>query len=880
MNLSKVKNFDDALIFLSENPNTTVTELRELVARMPANPENDTSSLLYSGSINDGAIWASDIAKNIGLSNNKISIIDNTDAGELMLYDDFIITLRNSAKKENLNFDEIYSGRDENGARINNNSLWDDVSRRFIENSSGKVITITPFSPADSLFAATEFPALLNNPNITHIDGISKSQILSIFNEVKAAGGSDLEALDTARKMVQASSFNHIQDIDIAIDTNGQIIKIGLGEKFTSGLDNILPSLLPENEVGKISLSDTMPNIEHINNDILDALRVGSGYLEKIGVVGDILSLVIATIDAKEAYDNGDKDGAAKIISEWWSGFIGSIAGGAAAISVTAPMIKHLLAFGTPGQIAATLLTLGAGIAGSIGGEKAALYLLEKGQELKLFITSAAQDLMDNISEFWQDIQNHIGDISDDLITSLDWFIKAIAASLRTDPLIIDMKGDGLALDSWQNSKARFDLNNDGITEDTGWTKTNNDDSYLVIDKNANGKIDNISEMFGNQNTAGFDELKLYDSNNDNLINIKDSQFNMLKIWNDKNANGTFDEGEITSISENRITQISLNSKDSFDIIEGNSRTRISEIVFSDGQTRVIHEVFFAFNSQSRIYDNSDEQLGIGFTPNIISMMIPLSRGYGALKSWQVSSTIDPVLLNMALDIINLKPKDFNLIEQKFENFLFRWAGVQNVTEKEVYTAILEMYKDFDPKKVAFLEKITGSDLIFMNPRSFPMSKNAWNLVFDELLTKFLVQGTFKEIFSNASYDFSTDNLHIGSSLEEIINRITSLSSSIRVDNFVNYAYIKKILILNKGQFPDTDFETKIDKMMGIIIGVASIKDFTFTGKVVIGNDSENNGDLLGDSANDIIRGSNNNDNIFASSGDDFIHGNKGDDYI
>ena len=64
----------------------------------------------------------------------------------------------------------------------------------------------------------------------------------------------------------------------------------------------------------------------------------------------------------------------------------------------------------------------------------------------------------------------------------------------------------------------------------TGWTQANSDDSFLVIDKNNNGNIDDITEMFGSATIPGFVELKKYDSNGDNLINASDSQFNLLRL--------------------------------------------------------------------------------------------------------------------------------------------------------------------------------------------------------------------------------------------------------------------------------------------------------------------------------------------------------------
>jgi len=95
-----------------------------------------------------------------------------------------------------------------------------------------------------------------------------------------------------------------------------------------------------------------------------------------------------------------------------------------------------------------------------------------------------------------------------------DSLFKLAGIASRCDPLIIDMAGNGIQLDSWQASNALFDLTGDGTKEDTGWTKANGDDAFLVIDKNNDGKINDISEMFGNASIPGFTELAA----NDNLL--------------------------------------------------------------------------------------------------------------------------------------------------------------------------------------------------------------------------------------------------------------------------------------------------------------------------------------------------------------------------
>jgi len=66
------------------------------------------------------------------------------------------------------------------------------------------------------------------------------------------------------------------------------------------------------------------------------------------------------------------------------------------------------------------------------------------------------------------------------------------------------------------NCEAREATLGYGIKEKVSWIAPN--DGILAYDKNGNGKIDGINEVFGNLTTSGFYELKqLIDSNNDRL---------------------------------------------------------------------------------------------------------------------------------------------------------------------------------------------------------------------------------------------------------------------------------------------------------------------------------------------------------------------------
>jgi hypothetical protein len=60
---------------------------------------------------------------------------------------------------------------------------------------------------------------------------------------------------------------------------------------------------------------------------------------------------------------------------------------------------------------------------------------------------------------------------------------------------VFDLDGDGVELVALASSVAQFDLNADGFAERTGWVS--GDDGILVLDRNANGIVDDGLEVFG-----------------------------------------------------------------------------------------------------------------------------------------------------------------------------------------------------------------------------------------------------------------------------------------------------------------------------------------------------------------------------------------------
>jgi hypothetical protein len=62
-------------------------------------------------------------------------------------------------------------------------------------------------------------------------------------------------------------------------------------------------------------------------------------------------------------------------------------------------------------------------------------------------------------------------------------------------PLIVDLNGDGVKTISLTDTGVYFDLDKDGFAQRTAWVSPQ--DGLLALDRNANGRIDDIGELFG-----------------------------------------------------------------------------------------------------------------------------------------------------------------------------------------------------------------------------------------------------------------------------------------------------------------------------------------------------------------------------------------------
>ena len=405
-----------------------------------------------------------------------------------------------------------------------------------------------------------------------------------------------------------------------------------------------------------------------------------------------------------------------------------------------------------------------------------------------------------------QDGLNEIAPTAGDFIRGArDSFLSSLPLPfIPVSPLVLDLDSDGYELSALDDSNVRFDLDADGFAEQTGWVQP--DDALLVMDRNANGKIDNGSELFGDHTPVtgapgtapdGFSALSILDSNQDAILDQQDASFDTLRLWRDINQDGRSSPLELTSLADANIASIRLDAAATNQIIAGHNVALESTFTDTSGTEHAIGDILFEVDPVNAEF-TGDYQLSVE------ALMLPLIRGYGGVPHLHIAMSQDPALLSRMQTIVAQGFSGSSNLVTEVEQLIIHWTGSENVDPDSRGQFV-------DARKLSALEAFMATPFVTTEGITDPGGNHAEqiNLAWEELRTGILQRLVAQDLrgspLSGATYEFATDTLSIGGVLSGFIESAKTRQPADSSDAIAYWHNISDFLRLSAGTLGVTE---------------------------------------------------------------------------
>lgn len=164
-------------------------------------------------------------------------------------------------------------------------------------------------------------------------------------------------------------------------------------------------------------------------------------------------------------------------------------------------------------------------------------------------------------------------------------------APRMVDPLVINLDVPSADV---RDQKFMFDLDADGHAE--AISRLGAGSGFLALDKNADGRINDGSELFGARSGNGFADLANYDKDGNGWIDEADEIFDQLMIWT-KDENG---KDQLIGLGQAGVGAIYLGSKDTqFSLNNAHNETnamvrKTGMFLYENGMTGTLQQLDFA----------------------------------------------------------------------------------------------------------------------------------------------------------------------------------------------------------------------------------------------------------------------------------------------
>ena len=173
-------------------------------------------------------------------------------------------------------------------------------------------------------------------------------------------------------------------------------------------------------------------------------------------------------------------------------------------------------------------------------------------------------------------------------------------SSGKTKPVLLDLDGNGVTVDTLASSNMFLDLDNSGYMRRTAWAGKG--DGVLVFDADGNGKISSSKEFaFTEWDNAANGDLEalrnVFDTNANGKLDAGDAQWAKFKVMVD---------GQMVSLASLGITSIDLTAKGSGQTFsDGSSISGTTTFTRSDGTTGTVGDAVLANETDSYIVKNT-----------------------------------------------------------------------------------------------------------------------------------------------------------------------------------------------------------------------------------------------------------------------------------
>ncbi|WP_295094730.1 calcium-binding protein [Ruminococcus sp.] len=473
-----------------------------------------------------------------------------------------------------------------------------------------------------------------------------------------------------------------------------------------------------------------------------------------------------------------------------------------------------------------------------------------------------------------------------DHISTMSFNYETAQKQYQRDPLIINFSGTDEIEFTSLDEGINFDLDNNGFAEKTAWIKNN--DGFLAIDLNGNGKIDNGGELFGDcfvmsngiTSSNGFEALRSLDTNENGKIDDNDelvgeitvdqanedgeyTLFDQLLVWFSSDG-----EDRMVSLKSLNVDYIDLNcfpdpynSDDDNETERSTRKEETSYVFFKDGTDKKhISEFWFDVNTTTTIHDGEitvgnvktiDQAIADDETGELFDLC--LSFNYTddiAKKHYYLKKILYFITDSADIEINsrggNIDARDLHVIEA------FMGHEFNGVNGKNPNAPAAEMLKDI----------YNNIELDYYNILNLKMSFGGYSL--------FIAEDEMENI--------SFENSSINTLIDEMINNNEADTDILIYDLGVYLKSYDKINKTNEFDKFKEYYSAKSQKFAEIIDLIGSVNTFVGT---------ENNDKYSGtsgidfifdDSGNNTLNGSNSDDRFYSGYGNDIMNGGSGND--